>query len=157
MINATLFGEMITFGIFGWFTMRFVMPQVNSALDDRENKIAAGLRDGEEGQAKLQKAIVESEAIIKEAKGKSLEIVKDGKNQASKILAQAEEEAKRLVARKLDLASNEIEQQRQQAEQELKADLSGLIIDATSKLLAGKVDSECNHKMLQDLLTESEG
>ena len=38
MLNATLFGQMITFAIFAWVTMKFILPQVNAALEARENE-----------------------------------------------------------------------------------------------------------------------
>ena len=52
-INATLFGQMITFALFTWFTMKFVWPPVMQALGERQKKIADGLAAGERGQHEL--------------------------------------------------------------------------------------------------------
>lgn len=34
-INVTLFGQMITFAIFIWFTLKFVWPPITAALEER--------------------------------------------------------------------------------------------------------------------------
>ena len=157
MINATLFGEMITFGIFGWFTMRFVMPQVNKALDERENTIADGLRAGEEGKLILDNAKKQEEMILQKAKKDSSVILKDAKAQAAKMIESAVDEALAEKKRRLELAEAEIVQMQHQARNALKGETAALVIAAVEKLLADKVDATCNTAMLEDLLTQVEG
>ncbi len=55
-INATILGQMITFGIFVLFTMKVVWPILDKALTDRKNKIAEGLSAAEQGHMKLKNA-----------------------------------------------------------------------------------------------------
>ena len=43
-INATLIGQMITFTLLVWFTMKYVWPPIIAALEERKIKIAEGLR-----------------------------------------------------------------------------------------------------------------
>ena len=70
MLNATLFGQMITFAIFAWVTMKFILPQVNAALEARENEIANGLRAAEEGKIMLVKAGSEVDKLVFDTKVK---------------------------------------------------------------------------------------
>ena len=42
-INSTIFGQMITFGIFIWFTMKFVWPGIEAAMDERSKRSQRGL------------------------------------------------------------------------------------------------------------------
>ena len=46
-INLTLFGQMVAFTIFVWFTMKFVWPPLAKAIEDRKAKIADGLAAAE--------------------------------------------------------------------------------------------------------------
>jgi len=41
-INATLIGQMITFTLLVWFTMKYIWPPVMQALETRKEKIAEG-------------------------------------------------------------------------------------------------------------------
>jgi len=70
-INATLLGQMITFALFVWFTMRFVWPLVQHTLATREQKIADGLAAAELGQQEMQEAHINSRQVLKQAHAKA--------------------------------------------------------------------------------------
>ena len=55
-INATLIGQMISFALLVWFTMKFVWPPVTKALAERQQRIADGLAAGERGKHELELA-----------------------------------------------------------------------------------------------------
>ena len=42
-LNLTILGQMITFALFIWFTMKFVWPVLTQAMEERRQKIADGL------------------------------------------------------------------------------------------------------------------
>src|SRR5271165_1529994 len=101
-INATLLGQMITFAVFVWFTMRFVWPPITKALAERSQKIAEGLAAAERGKHELdlcQQEIVEQ---LKEAKVNADVIIDQANKRAHQIVDgakdKAREEGQRLVA-----------------------------------------------------------
>jgi F-type H+-transporting ATPase subunit b len=49
--NATLIGQMITFGLLVLFTMKYVWPPIIQAMQDRQKRIADGLASAERGCA----------------------------------------------------------------------------------------------------------
>ncbi|HZX79541.1 MAG TPA: F0F1 ATP synthase subunit B, partial [Lysobacter sp.] len=55
-INMTFFGQMITFAILIWFTMKFIWPPLNKAIEERQQKIAEGLAAAEQSQKNLAQA-----------------------------------------------------------------------------------------------------
>ena len=71
-LNATLLGEMITFSIFIWFTMRFVMPPVMQALEERRAQAAETVENNTASKRKLKEAEAAKTAAIQaaEAEGK---------------------------------------------------------------------------------------
>ena len=52
-LNATIFGQAITFGILIWFTMKFVWPYLLGAMQERAKRIADGLAAAERGKQDL--------------------------------------------------------------------------------------------------------
>ena len=48
-INLTLFGQLLSFVVFVWFTMKFVWTPIVAALEERKGKIADGLAAAERG------------------------------------------------------------------------------------------------------------
>jgi F-type H+-transporting ATPase subunit b len=131
------------------------MPQVNKALDGRENTIAAGLRAAEEGKACLEQAKKDAADTRAEAKKEASVISKMAKSQAEADKHEAKEEALLERKRLLALAQEEIEQQKQLLKKELQNESSELIIAAVNKFLGEKVDASFNQKVLQELLIEA--
>ena len=63
-INATLFGQLITFAILVWFTMKYVWPPIAKALDERAQKIADGLAAADKAKSELSSANKRVEAEL---------------------------------------------------------------------------------------------
>ena len=74
-INATLIGQMITFALLVWFTMKYIWPPLFDSLEERKKKIADGLAAAEKGQEDILLAEKKAKSVLKEAKEQSSEIV----------------------------------------------------------------------------------
>lgn len=157
MLNATLFGQMITFSIFAWVVMKYILPQVNSALEAREREISNGLKAGEEGKSILAKATVKVEKMITDGKKKVSEMLKKAEKDGENIVSQAKEESVNERKKQVAFAKTEILQQKNQLKTELRADVALLVKDSVEKLLAGKVDESINKQLLEELIVETEG
>ena len=48
--NATLFGQLLAFVFFVWFTMQYVWPYILEALEEREKEISDGLEAASRGK-----------------------------------------------------------------------------------------------------------
>src|SRR6185312_1936829 len=80
--NATLIGEMISFAILIWFTVHFIWPHINKAIEDRQIKIAEGLNAAERAHAELKSADVKVAGEIKQARLQASEIIDKAQQQA---------------------------------------------------------------------------
>jgi len=85
-INATLFGQAITFAILVWFTMKFVWPPIMKAMQERAQRIADGLAAADEGRRKFTQA----EQLFQEK-------LTEGKQQSAVILAQAHKRGDEMI------------------------------------------------------------
>ena len=148
-INITLFGQMITFAIFVFVTMKFIWPNLNKALEDREHKIMQGLQAAEKGQQKLKMA--EDFVKRKEAETKlhCAQLLMEAKHQAEKILEsaiiQANDKKKEIIAS----GNTELEKKHFKLVQDLKKQLATLITLGAEKILDTHLDdAEHNHIIL---------
>ena len=66
--NATLIGQMITFGLLVLFTMKYVWPPIMQAMQDRQKRIADGLASAERGMREQELAKAKAAQMLKEAK-----------------------------------------------------------------------------------------
>ena len=52
----TLLGQMISFAILIWFTVKFIWPPLMAAIEERQQKIAEGLAAADNAQKNLADA-----------------------------------------------------------------------------------------------------
>ena len=149
-INATLIGEMISFALFVWFTMKFIWPLLEKVLKEREDKIAAGLAAAERGHKELEVSQKYAIQHIHEARSKALESIEQAKKQAALIIEQAKEEAARERAQIVALGQGQVEQERRQAKEALQAELIGITIASTEKLLNRVMTEKDREILLED-------
>ncbi len=153
-INITLLGQLITFSVFVWFTMKFVWPPILKIMKERELRIADGLAAAERGQHALELAQVKVDECLNGAKQQAAEIIE----QASKRASQMAEESKRQIRteneRLLAIARADIQQEWQAAQQKLRTEVANLVITTTEKILAQSLDSVAQHALLKQSLEE---
>lgn len=141
-INETLIGQMITFALFVWFTMKFVWPLLEKTMQERKEKIAEGLAAAERGHKELELAKDIAVREIRDAKIKAEESIDRARKQAVDIVEEARREANRQREHIVEMGNAEVEQQRRIAENKLKKDLVELVVKGTEKLLKRNIDSK---------------
>jgi len=155
-INATLFGQIITFAVFIWFTVKFVWPPVIKALEERRAKIADGLAAAERGHHELEVAMRKAKEIIKEAKTQSATIIEQANLRAHHIEEEAKNEALETAIRMKKVAEGEIEQQAQEVRMALKDQVATLAVTGAERLLKRNIDKAANEDLLSSLVKQIE-
>ena len=154
-LNATLLGEMITFGIFVWFTMRFVIPPIQDIVQERQelaqeteaNHIAS-LKESEAAKSKAKK--IEQDAA-KSAKDQMI----SAKEQAKDIIAVATSDAKEKANKIKSDAEKEAKQQYELVMQELKNNFAtSIIISGVEAVLKTNATTEMNLEIVDKVIAE---
>ncbi len=146
-INATIIGQMISFAIFVWFTMKFVWPLLEAALKERQQKIADGLAAAERGHKELEVSQKYAIQHIHEARSKAVETLEQAKKQAALIIEQARLDANEERTKILEAGYVEIEEEKLKARELLQTEIIQLTIASTEKLL-GRVITEKDQQIL---------
>lgn len=155
-INATLLGQMITFGLFVWFTMKFVWPLLDNVLKERHQKIAEGLQAAEHGHTELALAKKVAVKEIREARARATEIVDKAHKQATRVLESAKKEAEQEREQILAAGHLEIEQQRRLARDQLRVDAVNHAVLLAEKLLGRAVNDVDQQNLLGNGLVRGE-
>ena len=149
-INATLIGQMITFALLVWFTMKYIWPPLFDSLEERKKKIADGLAAAENGQEQIILAEKKAIGVIKEAKEQSSEIVTLAQKRANEIVEESKDTAKKEGERLLLAAKAQLEQEMQQAKEGLRQQVADLALNAAEQILNAEID-KTKH---QDIITK---
>jgi len=151
-INATLLGQMITFAIFVWFTLKFVSPMIHSSMDDRNQKILDGLDAAKKGHEQLKQAEEKSQLFLKEAKERCDGIISNANKQAAKILDDARVGALGERDEIINSGHRQVEQELNKVRLELQKQLAELIINGAEKVLIKSINSKDHANILDKFI-----
>jgi F-type H+-transporting ATPase subunit b len=155
-VNATLLGQMVTFGIFVWFTMTFVWPAIMQALDERERKIKSGLQAAEQGHIALKQSKEEGQQHIDQAKQQAAGVLDEAHKRAKRLEAETLSQAEHKRAEIVKKAMADIEQQKQVLLESLLASFSDYVIKASSQVLQAEVSASKHASLLKTLSQDAE-
>ena len=153
-MNMTLVGQMITFGIFVFITMKYIWPHFIAILEQRHEKIAAGLAAAEQAKKDLEIAQHRAKQIIDTAKVEASHAVEESAKRATQIVEEAQQKAREEGKRLIELAQAEIAQQTQAAKETLRQQVATLVIRGSEKILGGQIDEAANNDLLEKLIGE---
>lgn len=150
-INATLLGQMITFALLVWFTMKYVWPPLMQALEERKKKIAEGLAAADKGKQDLENAEKRAKGLLKEAKEQAAEIVNLAQKRANEVMDESKHAAKQEGQRIVATAKAEIDREVQAVKEGLRQQVSSLALGAAEQILKKEVDENRHKEVLDNL------
>ncbi|TAM30438.1 MAG: F0F1 ATP synthase subunit B [Rhodanobacter sp.] len=152
--NATLIGEMIVFAFLIWFSVHFIWPHINKAIEERQLKIAEGLGAAERAHAELKDADAKVAGEIRQARKQAAEIIDKAQQQANQSIDKARADAVAEVDRQKALAQDEIASMAQRARAELRERVGALAMQGASKIVQREIDPAAHKALLDQLATE---
>ena len=153
-INLTFLGQMVSFAILVWFTTKFIWPQLNAAIEERQKKVAEGLAAAERVRAELKDADAKAAVEIKQARQQAAEIVERAQQQANQIVDKARAEALVEAARVKAAATEEVASMQQRAREELRGWVGRLAVQGAEKIVQREIDASAHKAMLDQLAAE---
>jgi len=153
-INATLFAQMITFGILIWVTLKFIWPPLLNAIEERQTRIADGLAAAERAKQELQVADQRVVEELKQARSDAQLILERAHDQANGIVDKAKEDAVVEAQQVRAAAQAEIANLSHAAREELRKQVSALAVLGAEKILRREIDPARHRELLTELAQE---
>jgi F-type H+-transporting ATPase subunit b len=153
-INLTLLMQAIGFGLFIWFTAKFIWPPLMRAVETRQRQIAEGLEAGEQGRQSLVSAERRANDLIADARTKASEIVATGEKFKAETIDQAKIEAGAERERIVAAAKAEAAQEYQRAREQLRNQVADLAVAGASKILQREIDAQAHAGLLDAIRRE---
>ncbi|HIC40154.1 MAG TPA: F0F1 ATP synthase subunit B [Piscirickettsiaceae bacterium] len=150
-INLTMIGQLIMFTMFTWFCMKFIWPPIVAAMDERKKRIESGLIAAERGLSEHREAQEKAQEMLDQSKDHAAEIIANAGRQASTMVEEAKDVAVQEAGKIKAHAQVEIEQEAIRARNELKDQVSGLVMQGVNSVLAKEVDAKAHQDMLGKL------
>ena len=152
--NITLLGQMISFAILIWFTVKFIWPPLMAAIEERQQKIAEGLAAADNAQKNLAQSQDKANEELKLARTKANEIIDQAHQRANQIIDTAKNDAVAEANRQKALAEAEIAAAANRAKEDLRRQVSALAVSGAEKLLKREIDASAHKALIDDLAAQ---
>ena len=153
-INLTMLMQAIGFGLFIWFSAKYIWPPMMRAIETRQKQIAEGLQAGEQGRQNLVSAERRAAEMIAEARAKASEIVANGEKFKAETMDQAKLDAGAERERIIAAAKAEAQQEFQAAREQLRNQVADLAVAGASRILQREVDPKAHADLLESIRME---
>jgi F-type H+-transporting ATPase subunit b len=153
-LNATIFAQIIVFGIFVWFTMKYVWPPLAKALDERAQKISEGLAAADKAKTELAVTNKRVEEELSKSRNESASRLADAERRAQQIIDEAKVRAGEEAAKIVAAAKADAEQQIFKAREQLREQVAGLAVKGAEQILQREVNAGVHADLLTRLKTE---
>ncbi len=153
-LNATLFAQIVVFGILWLFTMKFVWPPITKALDERASKIADGLAAADKAKLELANANKSVQAQLAQSRDEIAQRLADAEKRAAVIVEEAKKRASDEAAKIVADAKAEADQLATQARETLREQVAGLAVKGAEQILRREVSAQVHADLLSRLKSE---
>ncbi len=153
-INATLLAQAIVMIVFVAICWRYIYPPILSVMQEREKKISDGLEAAKKADDSLEEAKLAFDKELNQAKAEAAEILEKANARASKIVSDASSKAESEAEKIMASAETTIENETNKAKEELRQQMSDIIIDTTQKILGDEISKEKHQDILKKAAKE---
>ncbi len=153
-INLTLIGQLITFAIVVWFTMRYVWPPLMANLEARQLLISNGLVQAAQAAVDLEQAQLLAKTLLDEAKTQAQVLLEQTQKRSLVLIEEARVDAQAEGQRVLSLAKNEIARESLAAKESLRHQVASMVVAGATKILGKEINQAANQQLLDDVINQ---
>jgi F-type H+-transporting ATPase subunit b len=150
---GTIIWTIITFMVVLVILKIAVWPTLLSALEEREQRIAAALEGAEKARDEAQAILEEHRQKLAEADAEGRNIVLQAREAAEKTQQEIVGKAQAEAQQALEQARRSIDSEKRAAIEELRRHVADLAVQAAGAIIEANLDDERNRKLVDDLIT----
>ena len=149
-----LLAQIINFLVLLFVLYKFAYGPVLKILNERTNKIEKGLKDAEDAQKKLMEITEKERAVLVKARKQAQEIIAKAEEIAVKNKEEIIVTTKAQSEKILSDSAKKIETEKVLMFQEVKKQVSELVIAATGKIIDEKMDSQKDKEIIEKAIND---
>ena len=134
-----ILAQILNFSVVAFILWKFAFKPVLSTLDERQQKIAAGLKYADDMKAKLDATQQETAAILKKASIEASRIIDEARKSAKDHLDKQVQEATAKANEALAKGQQSIELEHKKMLADARHEIARLVVTTTERVLAKKL------------------
>jgi F-type H+-transporting ATPase subunit b len=148
-----IFGA-VAFAIIYFFMWKWVLPRMNTLLEERREKIQGEMERAEATRGDADELLADYKAQLASARDEANRIIEEARQTADQLRAdlqsRAEQESHSIVAR----AQEEIRAERDRVFQELRAQVGEIAVELAGKVVGEALDTSAHTRLIDEYIDQ---
>ncbi|MBJ2191163.1 MULTISPECIES: F0F1 ATP synthase subunit B [Duncaniella] len=152
-----VFWMFVSFAVLFFILWKWGWPVIMKGVSDRADLIDKGVEYAQNAKQQLDHAREEADKYIADARRQQADMLREADKMKSQIIEEARTAAQSEAKKVMDAAKVSIEQERKQAEQQFRNEVSSFALDIAQKVVRNEMkDEKAQEKLVNSLLDEME-
>lgn len=152
-----IFWMFVSFAILFVILWRWGWPAIMKGVSDRADLIDKGVEYAQSAKQQLDHAREEADKYIADARRQQADMLREADKMKTQIIEEARSAAQTEAKKVMDAAKVSIEQERKQAEQQFRNEVSSFALDIAQKVVRNQMkDEKAQEQLVSSLLDEME-
>lgn len=152
-----IFWMFVSFAILFFILWKWGWPAIMKGVSDRADLIDKGVEYAQNAKEQLDHAREEADKQIAEARRQQADMLREADRMKSQIIEEARTAAQAEAKKVMDAAKVSIEQERKEAQQQFRNEVSSFALDIAQKVVRNEMkDEKAQEKLVSSLLDEIE-
>ncbi len=152
-----VFWMFVSFAILFFILWKWGWPVIMKGVSDRADLIDKGVEYAQNAKEQLDHAREEADKYIADARRQQADMLREADRMKSQIIDEARSAAQSEAKKVMDAAKVSIEQERKQAEQQFRNEVSSFALDIAQKVVRNQMkDEKAQEQLVSSLLDEME-
>jgi F-type H+-transporting ATPase subunit b len=151
--NGTFFIELIVSIILILLIYKYVLPPINKAMEERQEKIRTALESADQARADAEAADDERRNVLEQARQQAREIVATANRTADQVRTDAQARGQSEYERIVGNADVEIALARQRAVEEAASRMGEVVMEVVERVIGREVNADVHRDLIQEAVT----
>ena len=147
----------VAFAVIFFFMWKWVIPRVNTMLEERRQKIQGEIERAEETRSEADHILEEYRTQLAGAREEAGRIIEETRKTAEQLrkdmLGRAEQESQGIVAR----AQDEIRAERDRVFQELRSQIGEISVELAARIVGESLDEAAHQRLIDEYIDQVAG
>ncbi len=148
--NGTFFIELIVSIILILAIYKWVLPPINKAMEERQEKIRSSLEAADQARADAEAADDERRGVLEEARHQAREVVAQANRTAEQVRIDAQSRGQSEYERIVGNAEIEVGLARQRAVEEAATRMGEIVMDVVERVIGREVNFEAHRDLIDE-------
>ena len=147
VVPGLMIWTLVCFAITFYVLKRFAFGRIQSAIDERRERIRSSLDEADQAREEARKLLEQHHALVAEARGDAEQILSEARKVADSQRDRLKQELDAERTRRVEETRKEIEAETRRSIETIRSEVADLTLEATSKV-TGKVLDDADHRRL---------